>query len=83
MRGEKTTAILELISKGVSGTFNLFEAFLVSGYGATSGKIRRELTRIEKRGSRSDFEQQSKQNYYSLLFRLKRDGLIQEKTAGA
>ena len=79
MRGEKTAALLELISKGVGETVDLFEAFLTSGYGATPGRIRKELSRIEQRKDRLYSEKQARQNYYTLLTYLKKDGLIKQE----
>ncbi|MEK9180020.1 MAG: CRISPR-associated endonuclease Cas2 [Patescibacteria group bacterium] len=80
MKGDFTRKILEALGDAALGTSALFEAILSSGYGAPYGKIRFEADKIRriqnKNAAQRNIENKIKRRYYSLLHKLKRDGLI-------
>ena len=80
MKGKLTLAILEAIGNGLADSTLLLEAFLNAGYGASQGKIKREISRLErKRGKKREVRQieaQQLQRYYNAISRLKRDNLL-------
>src|SRR3989344_6266228 len=84
MKGELTLKILEAIGQAAIGTADLLEAFLSAGYGASSLRVDYEISRIEKeRRKRLAAEAAGKkeiQRYHNLIYKLKRDNLIIEKT---
>lgn len=82
MRGDKTLKILDFIGTAFVDATDLLEAFLSSGYGATPGRVAWELRKIERRCSELEAEKQAKQNYYNLLYKLKKEGLIREDVRG-
>ncbi len=81
MRGYLAKSILEKLAETASSMPDLIEAILSSGYGASPGKTKRSLARIKNRNSGlrgGDSEYDQKQKYYSLVYRLRKDGLITE-----
>lgn len=72
--------VLEKIEEAAVGTLDLFTAFLNAGYGASYGKIQYEFSKIQKNKTQALLESEVKQKYYNLVYKLKRSGLIQEKT---
>lgn len=82
MKGSLSLKFLELLSEIGSSSINLFEAFLSSGYGASSRKIEFQLNKISKRNQASEIDQIERKRrarqYFNLVASLKRDGLISE-----
>lgn len=82
MRGDITLKILEMVGRTAVGLSDVVEAMLSAGYGASSGKLRREIGRIEAERERGQTarqrEAQLKHRYQSMLSRLKAQGLIIE-----
>src|SRR3989338_5894573 len=80
MKGEITLKLLEHIKDFASDMTNLTEAFLGAGYGASSGKIRREFDKIESEKTKCQLNKaervKSKHRFYSMMNKLERDGLI-------
>ena len=64
-------------------TIDLFEVFLSVGYGASYGKFQYELSKKQRERDQKSIEREmknkAKQNYYNLIYQLKRGGLIEEK----
>ncbi|MBI3589312.1 MAG: CRISPR-associated endonuclease Cas2 [Candidatus Liptonbacteria bacterium] len=79
MRGKITTKILEVIGEATLATADVISALLSAGYGASYGKMSKELRNIESRRTQRNLELREKQKFYNLLYQLKTDGLIQEK----
>lgn len=75
--------ILEFIGETAVSAVDLIDAFLSSGYGASFGKLEYELEKRaherKRRKINAQIEERLKQRYYSMLYKLKKDGLIQEK----
>ena len=82
-KGEITLKILEVLGSLATDAFDLLSAFLAAGYGASYGKLQYELSRRNKERNRKSiknyFEKAAKQKYYNLIYKLKKDGLIEEK----
>ncbi len=78
-RGDITIKILETIAAGAAlsiiGLFEAFGAILNSGYGASYGKMRKEISKSETQINRKE----DKQRYYNILYKLKKSGLIEEE----
>ncbi|MEK7549297.1 MAG: CRISPR-associated endonuclease Cas2 [Patescibacteria group bacterium] len=96
MKGEKTLEILELISEAAIDMLDLVGVFLSAGYGASYGKIEYELDKqrnqrwerrakrekqIEEQKGKNLLEEKLRQRFYEMIYRLKKDGLV-EKIAG-
>ncbi len=83
MKYEASFKILEAIGSGIIESFDLFEAFSGSGYGASSRKIERNLSKIRERRAekklKKEEERKRTNRYHSLIYKLKRDGLIKEE----
>ena len=83
MRGDFIAKILETIGGLAASTTDLFDVILSSGYGASFSKLDYEFSKRQKeRNSRSierDFKKQEKQKYHTLIYYLKRNGLIKER----
>jgi len=79
MKGEKTLKILEKIAEFASGVGDLIDAFLSVGYGASYGKLQREFSQKQRARSGLGSEKYIRQQYHNLIYKLKRDGLIEER----
>lgn len=77
---------MESISDGILYPLDLFEAVVRSGYGASGRKIEKSIYEIQaKRGEKRRIKEEykkRKQRYDSLIYKLKRDGLIAEVNEG-
>lgn len=84
MKGEFALKILEHISEAAVGVGDLFEAFLISGYGASRGKMEYNLRMAKRHREGKSAEKleyiRAQRRYHNILAWLKRDGLIEEKT---
>ncbi|MDP3956681.1 MAG: CRISPR-associated endonuclease Cas2 [bacterium] len=78
MKGGRTLAILEVISEGATDSVDLIKALLSAGYGASYGKIQYELRKNSSKREDRSIRKESAERYYSLLYKLKRDGLIKK-----
>lgn len=82
MKGEITLRLLEFIRDAAVGAADLTAAFLESGYGASYGKIMYEFEqRSNQRVNGKELKIDKKifqQRFYNMLYKLKKDGLIEE-----
>src|SRR3990170_6514071 len=82
MKGEITLKILERVGETMVGFADLTAAFLSAGYGASSWKIMDGLDRQQTKRDQKQMEnlksKRHQQRFYSMLHRLKKDGLIEE-----
>ena len=80
MKGEITLKLLEHIKDFASDMASLTEAFLSAGYGASSGKIRHKLNKIESEKTKHQLNKkeiaESRHRFYSMMNKLEKDGLI-------
>jgi len=77
-----TAKVLEKLSEGVAVSSALFQAIMESGYGASYGKLQRNYGRIiggARRPVRPDNLSFKKHNFYLILSKLKREGLVKNK----
>ena len=86
MKGDITFKILNAIGDSIIGVIDAFDVILSSGYGASYGKLRYELSKKQALRARKsierEFQKRAKQRYYNLIYKLKRDNLIKETVRG-
>ncbi|MDP3956812.1 MAG: CRISPR-associated endonuclease Cas2 [bacterium] len=78
-RKEITLKILELIGVVALSTATVIEATLSSPYGASPSRIRKNIAEIERRRKKQSYEIEKTRKFHDLLYRLRRDGLIEKK----
>ena len=82
MRGNILIKILEALEDGAMNQINFFEAVLVSGYGASIGKIDYEHKKLQKARSldkvKNEDTAQKIKRLSIFLSKIKRDGLLEE-----
>lgn len=79
MRGQITVKVLEAIGDVALRTADVLAVFAASRYGASHGELLRNLSKREAERVRKECERRVYVQYYNLLYKLKQDGLIQEK----
>ena len=79
MKGDVTIKVLEAVGNVALGVADVFAVFLTTRYGASRSELFRNLSRREQERARKEYERRMYVQYHSLLYKLKRDGLIQEK----
>lgn len=79
MKGSILLKVLETIKNFSAHNADLFEAFLKAGYGASMGKMDFEFNKLQKQRRKYEIEKEQKKKYYDLLYRLRKDNLIEEK----
>ncbi|PIP46050.1 MAG: CRISPR-associated endonuclease Cas2 [Candidatus Colwellbacteria bacterium CG23_combo_of_CG06-09_8_20_14_all_42_19] len=81
MNSGMTAKILEKLSEGAMVSAALFRTILESGYGASYSKLQRNFDKIinEPRGGRFSEAERKKHNFYLILSKLKREGLVKKK----
>ena len=86
MKGDITLKILQAVMESAGTVSDIFEAILQAGYGASYSKLNYELSKLERRRASTELQQEERKRlrdrYYSLLYKLRRDNLIQESGAG-
>jgi len=78
MKGDLTAKILEALIDSVLSVGDLIDALLSSGYGASYSRMEFNLRAKERKREGRLFKERERQRYYSLIYKLKRDGLIKE-----
>ena len=80
--GNLTKRVLEHLMDATGDSLYLFAAIIDSGYGASRKKIERRSWELRRHGpsisSKKGFRQQ-RDNFYSLLYHLQKDGLIERR----
>jgi hypothetical protein len=76
MKGEIIYKILDSLSNEVVDYLDFTNAFLEAGYGATGGKIRYELSKIQNKKLYLQLNKQKANNFKKYFSKLKKDGLI-------
>ena len=79
MKGEITLKFLEEVKDFVDSGADMFEVFLRAGYGASAGKLRYELNKVQKERRQRQALAQYRKRYSKFLYRLRQDGLIKER----
>ncbi|MBI2595069.1 MAG: hypothetical protein HYW38_02330 [Candidatus Colwellbacteria bacterium] len=77
-----TKKILEILVGLTETSFYLFVAIVESGYGASQKQMERKFWELQERGlskKHPDDFLKRRNNFYSMLSQLKKDGLIQQK----
>lgn len=82
MKGDITLKILEIIGNTVINAADVLTAISSSSYGASYGKMQREISKRQtERNSKKievEIKRENRQKYYNLISYLKRSGLIEE-----
>lgn len=82
-KGDITLKILDAIEHFTFGASDLFGAFLDAGYGASYGKMQYKASKRRNNdywfSREAELKRKAKQRYNDLIYRLKRDNLIEEK----
>lgn len=82
MKGDITLKILEVIGNTVINATDVLGAISNSGYGASCGKLQREISKRQaERNSKiveNEIKRENRQKYYNLISYLKRSDLIKE-----
>jgi CRISPR/Cas system-associated endoribonuclease Cas2 len=78
MKGGKTLQLLEAIAETGIRSLELAQVILESGYRASHGKLEWELQKKLNTREKRKREKESAKRYYSLLYKLRRDGLIKK-----
>ncbi len=83
MKGEATLKIFECIGDAVIDVVDLTIVFLNAGYGASAGEIKYQFDKksrenLRKRKHNAE-ERRQRRRFSSMFYRLKNDGLIEEK----
>ena len=81
-KGEVTIKILEFLVKSAETSFDIVDAILSSGYGASYGRMRYRLKQNQSRRDMDDNKRKRLQNCRNILFKLKQDGLVVESKRG-
>jgi len=83
-RSDVTAKILEALVDGAKESIYLLVAIQEAGYGASRKKIERKIEEVRSRGflhnHPRDFERK-RRNFYSMLSKLKKDGIIDKNGA--
>ena len=83
-KGEILLNVLEILEDRAVDSFDLLMAFLNAGHNVTSKNIDYQYSKIKSERSKKDFLKQltpqSKKRYYTFVYKLKKDRLIEEKT---
>ncbi len=70
--------VLEKLIEVSCGTSDLVLAVLLAGYGASRAKINYTFRKLQSEREQGRIEALEKQKFYDLIYRLKKDGLIQK-----
>ena len=82
MEKSLTAKILGAVSEGAKVSSALFVTILESGYGASHSKLQRNFYKTldsSQTASKVEHLQKKRQNFYVLLSKLRREGLVQKK----
>lgn len=78
-----TLKLLELARDMAGGSVDLMKSFLTSGYGASYGKLMYNFQKNQSQRYGREQNKRLRQRYYSLLARLKKDGLVEKNAKGS
>ncbi|MFA6136272.1 MAG: hypothetical protein WC705_02855 [Candidatus Paceibacterota bacterium] len=76
MKGDKTLEVLELLEGGFEFFGAFVEAFLSAGYGASSSRLDYEHNKALDRRSEEKQKLEERRRLHSLIYKLKKEGLI-------
>ncbi len=79
MRGKILFSILKCVGETAVDMVDLFDVFLEAGYGASSGKINFLFEKKKQSRKKAKERAYERERYRKFLYKLKRDGLIEEK----
>jgi len=70
-------AIFEKINEAALDSHDLLYSILISGYGASLGKIMRNQERKQRERVRISIQAQERKKFHSALYKLKKEGFIE------
>jgi|SRR3989344_1233324 len=81
MKGEIIYKILNTLGSGIINQVDFMNAALKAGYGASSGQIRREFSKIQDKRLDFQLKKEKIKNFKKYLFKLKSQGLISQNNS--
>jgi CRISPR-associated endonuclease Cas2 len=78
VKGQWVIKILETVENIVVGFFDLAEAMMRSGYGASQGQILKKISEIEQRRLEEKQIQETREKLSKYVYKLKKEGLIRQ-----
>lgn len=82
VRGEISLKILQGLNQAAMNAADLIETILVSGYGASAGKMQSNVRKIKARHFQNELARLERQKYHNIIHWLKQDGLIESSPKG-
>lgn len=82
MRGDITKLFLETLTETAESAGDIFIAFLNAGYGASYGKLERELEEVKAKRVGQEIERTLREKFNRMSYVLKEDGLVEKKGRG-
>jgi len=83
MKGDLTLKILETIENLAVSAVDIFDTLLSAGYGASFSKLEYEFLKRQRKHEEKSIKKErgieAKQKYYNLIYKLKKNDLIEEK----
>ncbi len=79
-RGDVIMGVLSVLSRAALDVPVLIETLLTAPYGSSLGRMKAVERSIRQRQARAAVERERAERYYSLLYKLKRDGLIEQRS---
>ena len=76
--GELTGKVLEILAGLAATSFELLEAIMEAGYGASYFQLQRKLDEVQERKRGEEFKR-TRRNFYSYLYKLEKDRLIERR----
>jgi hypothetical protein len=80
MKGDLLLRVLKAIGAATVAAADIAETIVSAPYGASRGTLERALSARERLRAQASAKRHAQQRYYNLILRLKRDGLVEEKT---
>lgn len=77
MKGSITLFLLEKIKDAALNSSDLLGAFLTAGYGASYKKLTYDFVKRQSERGKRELQEEIRQNYYKLIYKLKKEGLIE------
>jgi len=81
-KGRLTLAVLKALGEGVLSTAEVIDVILTSPYGSSYGYLQRRMQKTSNQRMISGEQLGRRREFYDLLSRLKRNGLIAKKESG-
>ncbi len=81
MKGDFTFKTLEVVAERAIQFVDLVDVLFNSGYRPSYGSMQAKLGKKSRERAVKNVEKESRQRYYNLLYKLKRDGLVKQDSS--